>query len=1039
MISACHAGYALPGLRDALAASGLIPAEALQALWRSACAAECDSTLDFSGRKQREDHAFFTAANLIARGLPTFPSISLEKLFAENFHRSALEDDGRGRLRSRWIAADRRFLDLLLQALHAAVPHGEGKKTGHAHADSGALVSSAEGREALQLVLSPIAAARVQLILVRTLIAGGLDLAAQEWSIVIIERDVPCGALAIAEFRRLMDLLFALEGKGRTLPAITATVRPHTAFVDSPLHAQSGVRLAGKGALIPAAAVLIDVGTLDRKTAALQELPAEIKHRVTLRPGGSGTEPRRFHLAETQPWRPLVAKGAAGFDPLPLAAVSSLLADCFRIARPTDEQLRLFDLVLQHCSCLAALRPMSGKSLVYQFAALLQPALSFVIEPLASLAADQRDQLADVSIDCVECLHEGLDAEERGDLFARVRGRETLLLLVTAEMFRSGETDELLEQLKQDKVHFSQCVVDEAQCMSEWSHDLRPSMQRAPAFAVPRMQTGKKNAVAVRLLTATLSRDVLADLRWQVADSGRGLILDDARCVVGRDVLQPQQQFHVLRAPASGTPAGGALAVRQARAAEALRETAARFTALNAQAAPAMRVPDDGGVHLPTVLYCPYSSGTLGATNQYAAGVTGPAVDDTLRNAGMRFAVFIGKDDSRSRVGRHGSVDALAQRGLFRRGERDLIVATRAYGIGTHKSDIRCTLHLASPPGVERLVQECARGGHDGRCTLHTILSGESAPGRESEDLRLGVEMLEARSGDAAREKQLVHDLLREISYPEDSNTSRIAGMIAEEFGLETRVSYWQRGLDERMYVQHGSIVFGYLDLLTQEVVPDPKYPEAETARDILSFAAAVSLKAAGSGPSLSSWVAATFPADIDDGITRQLADFEPGTNFILHVGFENDREPLLTRMHQLLWRQAEIEIQRKILSEIPENTWREFRDQLIRRVGRPELFATLDPQLEERLVQLFNMIRARGDTERVLLRLATLGVLRDYKTQPLARKFSLQMTARSDEEIRGALEEYLGLFLTERQVERSLSSLRSYPGETVLDAASIS
>ncbi|MFZ1729034.1 MAG: DEAD/DEAH box helicase [Bacteroidota bacterium] len=901
--------------------------------------------------------------------------------------------------------------------------------------DAGSLLATGEGREALQLALSPLGAARVQRALMQVLIAGGLDLAAASWTITVIERDLPCAALGIGEFRRLLQTLFTLEGKGRRVPEIDATVVAFEAFKDSKLHIQNGVRLVGKGAAISSSDVLLDVSVLHRSGERLPDIKAEAKTRVTLRTSRGNAEPGRFQLTETLAWKPLSVKGSAALDPEILQTVKSLLEDFFRVGRPTQEQLQLIDQVLQNRSFLAALPAMSGKSLLYQFAGLLQPALSFAVFPLASLVIDQREQLGSVFIDCVECLHEGLGKEARMEVRERFRNREALFLFISAEVFRNEEIDELLESIRKDKGYFAQCVIDEAQCMSDWSHEPRPLMLRAPAFMLDRMVAGKNKYVAVRFLTASNSLDVVSDLRSQLSGLGRAWSLENEQCVVMKSALWPQQQFQVAVLPSRGGDIPTLLQARQRGAADALRAQRESFGARHEQAPVSHRVPGySASASLPTVLYCPYSSGTLGVTNRYAAGVSEAALDEALKMPGHRIGSYIGNDGGHNQVGRHGVNDAIEQSGLFRSGANSLLLATRAYGVGTHKPDIRCTMHLLPPPGVERFVQECGRGGRDRRLSLHTVMFGGEAREGESLDLRLGAAILSASASDPAREKQLIHDLMMEISFPEDSNTNRIANLVTDEFGVEVRISYWQRGLEERMYVQHEGNIFGYIDLVTQALVPEPKCPDQVLAKETIEFAFATSLDAAGGGQSLSSWVAATFAADIDDGIARQMQDFEAGSVFTLRVGYENDREPLLNQIHQVLWRQAEIEIQRKIFADVPGNNWPEFREQLILRVGRPDLFAKLDRAIEARLVNIFNMIRTRSDTERIMFRLATLGVLHDYKTHPAARRYSLRIAVRADHEIRSSLEQYLGLFLTPRQVERKLEALSSYKADTLLE-----
>ena len=62
------------------------------------------------------------------------------------------------------------------------------------------LFESAEGKKALELVLSPFAIARIQKVLIHLLINNHLSIKDAEWNIVVIERDVQCAELEIKDF-----------------------------------------------------------------------------------------------------------------------------------------------------------------------------------------------------------------------------------------------------------------------------------------------------------------------------------------------------------------------------------------------------------------------------------------------------------------------------------------------------------------------------------------------------------------------------------------------------------------------------------------------------------------------------------------------------------------------------------------------------------------------------------------------------------------------------------------------------------------------
>lgn len=1023
-----HAGYLLPGVFAS--AGALIERGTLLSRWRLCCAASVDADFDAPGAHAPRDPLLCSAANIIGRGLPTLCSVAVEQRFLEKFPEP--------------IEA-RRIIDVL---------HG-GNSPSEENDFQPAGVEPDDARARL-LVRSPIAIALVQRALVEAALANALDMSAAAWTLIVVERDVPCGALAVSEFRRLLEALLRLEGKRRMLPRIRCMIVPATEFAASPLHAVEGVQLLDAHATLPAADLLIDFG-FDRDVEADPTPLSAIAHRMTLRPPRDGEEqPRRFYLDAMERHAPGSANSPAedATDGEPDAdtgadeAVRTLLADCFRIPTPTVSQLRMIEDVRARRSFLAALPPAAGKSLAPRLTALLCPAPSCTVTPLASLAEDQRDQLADVFIDAIECLHEGMGLDARARARARFADRQAMILLVSAELFRTEETAAMFDALRKAKCDLSQLVIDEAQTMSEWSHDPRLAMQRVPWVFAGHAAPGASGHVPVCMLTSTHSHDVVVDLRWQLEEYG-GRHVD----VIVQDPDEDARFFRARRFSCqnTGSDSRNFPASRRALLADALARQRQRFLSLHAEAPLSMRCCDgEAPTEPPTLLICPRPWGPLGPTNRHTPGAEGPAVDETVAGAAPRVAVFVGKDDGLGSVGRQVFIEADESRRGFRHGRVDLMVATRAYAIGTHKTDIRCTLHIAPPVHIERLLQECGRGGRDRRFALHTVLCsmpGEPTPAHEEGSRGAGTsipspdfDFLRAahapRAGDAVREKLITSDLLREISYPEDSNTSRVANLIADEFGLSVRVRYWQRGLEERMYVQESGQGLGYVDLLTQELVPDSGYPDRILGKAVLEFAHAVCVEAAGSGPSLSSWVAATYPSDIDDGIARQLADFAPGECFTIRLGYDNDREPLLTQIHQSLWRTAGIEIQRKLFSEMHAATWAEFRHALALRVGQPQLFASLDPAIDAQLKTMFDRIRGREDTERFILRLGSLGIVRAHLSHPAARTFSLRVVARNDSEIEAALARYLERRMTRREATREMATLQERPGETVLERA---
>ncbi|MFL6692812.1 MAG: helicase-related protein, partial [Ramlibacter sp.] len=98
----------------------------------------------------------------------------------------------------------------------------------------------------------------------------------------------------------------------------------------------------------------------------------------------------------------------------------------------------------------------------------------------------------------------------------------------------------------------------------------------------------------------------------------------------------------------------------------------------------------------------------------YAATVKAAvAVHEALEQAGESVGLYHGK---------LSAGDRKAAQDAFMDGERRVMVATNAFGLGIDKPDIRFVLHYQLPPGLEAYYQEAGRAGRDGKSSLCTLL-----------------------------------------------------------------------------------------------------------------------------------------------------------------------------------------------------------------------------------------------------------------------------------------------------------------------------
>jgi ATP-dependent DNA helicase RecQ len=106
-----------------------------------------------------------------------------------------------------------------------------------------------------------------------------------------------------------------------------------------------------------------------------------------------------------------------------------------------------------------------------------------------------------------------------------------------------------------------------------------------------------------------------------------------------------------------------------------------------------------------------------------------------LRDAGLRAVVGVTGADSPA--ARQDAVRGLSLVGDVVN-DRDIVVATSAFGLGIDILDVRGVIHLCVPESVNRLYQEVGRGGRDGKASVSLVLWTDA-------DAQIAQQMTEAR------------------------------------------------------------------------------------------------------------------------------------------------------------------------------------------------------------------------------------------------------------------------------------------------------
>lgn len=406
-----------------------------------------------------------------------------------------------------------------------------------------------------------------------------------------------------------------------------------------------------------------------------------------------------------------------------------------------EGQFPIVSNVLNRKDTIGLLPTGGGKSLCYQLPCLLQPSINFVVCPIKSLMYDQNDNLVKTLVTNVSFITSDLEADERRDIERNFEQGKYLFVWISPEKFQIPSFREKISAIVAN-FSIAYAVVDEVHCLSEWGHDFRTSylnLAKTIDKLSPKDENGEGKIKFIGL-TATASVNVLKDIKIEFSRQKQRLEDENIKSLL--DYSRKELQFEVINDKGNKYDTlKGILA--NLKETESFTETVEK--------AGLVFTPNVNGNYgcfplsnkINTVYHkkVGWFSGEIpkikSKTLIDAIHITNPdfienEIELTLKKEGFNeltkwiidnklyelkptknpkwFQLIIGKDSPIMSKEEFSKYKIQIQKD-FKGNKYQLLVATKAFGMGIDKQNIFYTFHYGLPSSVEALYQEAGRAG----------------------------------------------------------------------------------------------------------------------------------------------------------------------------------------------------------------------------------------------------------------------------------------------------------------------------------------
>lgn len=868
-------------------------------------------------------------SNLISRGTPTLPSRYVDQQFAVAFSR-------KGNSLSPAEISQQLNLSYAL-----TIPDAwDGKSCQFAEA-----------------VFSPIAIAWLQKALTEALIAQCLTLQQSEWKIAVIERDVPCAHIALADWHSWLAAFIHLYNPELPLPTISLCVVNESHFAQSMLQGEGIVE--NKLPLSPHDYdILLDIGFLNTEATAHPTA-------ICLRPSASVAKPA-MHTT--------IGRITYG-SPSP-EALTFFLTHLFRKQRFKSQQISLLQTLISGKTAVAVLPIGSGKQLAYMLAGLLQPALSLVVAPTLLALHNYIDQFESEGIST--SAHIDLSGWEQPKITdSRIfRQAQCLFNFFLPEHVHTAEFRNICSEIAQKQHRFGYAIIAEAHCFSPISGHFLPAYARI-ADVFRRFCTHAADAQPLPLMayTAIANFGVLNDIKQAVNFN------PDNDVLLCQAPEHQNWEIEVLPTPPPTDSPTADVILQMQRVGIAKQKQILQILENQAQKRGA--------------IYCPHIDGRWGVFTEstYFKDTVFHAVIQKYKNLKI----------SAVNNNRAEGQEAFFQ---YKHQRTNLMLLYEPLYPYNHFADTDYTIHLAAGSSIANFYADACQTNRP----LHSYILWSKEANEQ-----IAAQQIEQQFPGIAKEKNILREIFDEVFFPDNTSFNIFCQDIYQRFRVLISTKLSDRKNPHLLFVTRPSgEQYGFINLNTMTTYPIMAENSAKLLDALKNkLLAQYQIEVPDNNEPLAAWLHRYLYPAPTAGIRARLAG-EDGESSLIRLGFEGNNAPLLQEILRILVDENGLALLLQTATthqaQIAATQKEKLREAIIYACGKSgnmrhfiqtiaehykhgiqeadrktnlnieyEVMVSISPVIHEKVEQLLLQIRTFNDTLRAVYHLECLQLISDY------------------------------------------------------------